>query len=202
MSEPVRKLRGWKDILAAPEDLKAEVLGGELITSPRPHPRHGRVQAILSAEISGPFDVGRGGPGGWWILVEPDVAFGPHDIVAPDLVGWRRQRVPAFPDEQPIAIRPDWICEVLSPRTAGRDRTVKADLYLRAGVPHYWLVDPQARILEAFEIQDGRWIRLGAWTDGDEAAIPPFDAIEILVGDLFPPEPKKDQPQKDEAPGE
>jgi len=88
---------------------------------------------------------------------------------------------------------------VLSPRTAGRDRTVKADLYLRAGVPRSWLVDPQARILEAFEIQGGRWIRLGAWSDGDEAAIPPFDAIEIPVGDLFPPEPEQDETVKGEA---
>ncbi|MGD2114698.1 MAG: Uma2 family endonuclease [Acidobacteriota bacterium] len=193
MAEPVKTLHGWEDILAAPEDLTAEVLGGELITSPRPHPRHGRVQAVMSAELSGPFDVGRGGPGGWWILIEPDVAFGAHDIVAPDLVGWRRKRMPAFPDEQPIFARPDWICEVLSPRTAGRDRTAKADLYLRAGVPHYWLVDPQARTLEAFEREDDRWARLGAWSDGDDAAIPPFDAIEIPVGDLFPPEPEEGQ---------
>ena len=113
MSEPVRKLRGWQDILAAPAEVTAEVIGGALIVSPRPHPRHGAVQSVLSAQVTGPFHSGRGGPGGWWILIEPDVAFGPHD-------------------------------------------TVKADLYLRAGVPRYWLVDPQARILEAFEIQGGR----------------------------------------------
>jgi Uma2 family endonuclease len=187
MAETAAKLHGWQDILAVPEGLKAEVLGGELFTMPRPHPRHGAVQAVLSAEIVGPFHVGRGGPGGWWIPIEPDVFFGPHDIVSPDLVGWRRERVPSFPDEQPISIRPDWICEVLSPRTARRDRTAKSDLYLRAGVPHYWLVDPEARTLEAFELEKEGWLRLGAWSEGDQARIPPFDAIEIEVGELFPP---------------
>ena len=189
MAETAGKLHGWQDVLAAPPGLRAEVVGGELITAPRPNPRHGRVQAVMSSELSGPFDLGRGGPGGWWILIEPDVSFGPHDIVSPDLVGWRRERVPEFPDEQPIAIRPDWICEVLSPRTARRDRTAKSDLYLHHGMPHYWLVDPDLRSLEAYEREGGRWVRLGAWTEEDTAAIPPFDAIEIRVGDLFPPPP-------------
>ncbi len=188
MSETATRLRGWADILAAPEELKAEILGGELVTSPRPHPRHAFTQAELSTDIAGAFQRGRGGPGGWWILIEPDVSFGPHDIVAPDLVGWRRARVPAFPEEQPIAIRPDWICEVLSPRTASRDRTAKSDLYLRSAVPHYWLADPEARTLEVFELEEGRWLRLGAWGDGDRARVPPFDAIELEVGALFPPE--------------
>lgn len=192
MAETAARLKGWQDVLAAPEDLKAEVLAGELFTMPRPHPRHGWVQAVLSSDLTAPFGQGRGGPGGWWILIEPDVLFGPHDIVSPDLVGWRRDRVPAFPDEQPISIRPDWICEVLSPRTASRDRTSKSDLYLRSGVPDYWLVDPAARILEAFELEEGGWLRLGAWGDGDRARIRPFDAVEIEVGALFPPEPRSD----------
>jgi len=189
MAETARKLHDWQDVLAAPEGVKAEVLAGDLYTAPRPHPRHGTAQAVLSAEITGPFQIGRGGPGGWWILIEPDVAFGPHDIVSPDLVGWRRDRLPAFPEKQPIPHRPDWICEILSPRTAGRDRTIKSDLYLHAGVPHYWLVDPEARTLEAYESDDDRWLRLGAWSDGDRVAIPPFEAVEIEIGHLFPPTP-------------
>jgi Uma2 family endonuclease len=189
MAEAAKRPKGWEDILAGAEGLKAEVVAGELFTMPRPHPRHGFAQAVLSADLAAPFGQGRGGPGGWWILIEPDVAFGPHDIVAPDLVGWRRDRVPSFPDEQPIAIRPDWVCEVLSPRTSGRDRTGKSNLYLSAGVPHYWLVDPQARTVEALELEAERWLRIGAWGDGDRARIPPFEAVEIDVGALFPPEP-------------
>lgn len=187
MGEAATRLHGWEDILTAPEDLKAEVLAGELITSPRPHPRHGWAQAVLSSDLTAPFGRGRGGPGGWWILIEPDVSFGPHDIVSPDLVGWRRERVPDFPDEQPVSIRPDWLCEVLSPRTANRDRTAKSDLYFHSEVPYYWLIDPEARTLEAFERDAEGWLRVGAWGDEDEARIPPFDAVAIEVGALFPP---------------
>lgn len=105
-------------------------------------------------------------------------------------MGWRRSRVPTFPESQPIAIVPDWLCEVLSPRTARRDRTIKSDLYLEAGVPHYWLLDMDQRTLEAFEAQAGRWVRLGAWSDGDRVRIAPFDAIEIEAGALLLPPPE------------
>jgi len=187
MSEPARRPAGWPEILAAPEGLEAEVLDGELWTHPRPRPAHGFTQANLSGLLALPFGIGRGGPGGWWILIEPDVAFGPHDIVSPDLVGWRRERVPDFPDDRPVEIRPDWVCEVLSPSTARRDRLGKSQLYLRAGVPHYWLLDLTARLLEAYELEGERWTRLGAWGEGDVARVRPFDAVELAVGELFPP---------------
>lgn len=186
MAEPLRRSAGWADLLALPEDVKAEVVAGELWTSPRPLPAHGNIQVALSSELF-PFDRGRGGPGGWWLVIEPDVRLGPHDIVSPDLVGWRKARVPNFPLERPIEIVPDWVCEVLSPSNASRDRTKKADLYLRAGVPFYWLIDPEARTLEALAAESGRWVRLGAWTDGDVARVAPFDALELEVGVLFPP---------------
>ncbi|HEX4956225.1 MAG TPA: Uma2 family endonuclease [Thermoanaerobaculia bacterium] len=135
MAEPIRRPAGWQDILAAPEGLKAEVLGGELILHPRPQPPHGLTQAALSGELSHPCYRGIGGPGGWWFVIEPDVAFGAHDIVAPDLAGWRKTRMPRFPTERPIHVVPDWVCEVLSPSSLRRDRAVKADLYLRPEVP-------------------------------------------------------------------
>ncbi len=178
-------MAGWHEILTAPEELKAEVLGGELILQPRPRPRHGRGQMALSASLGRPFDFGEGGPGGWWLVVEPDVAFGPHDIVSPDLVGWRRERLPELPQEGPVVVVPDWICEVISPSSIQRDRVLKADLYLRSGVPHYWLLDLPARLLEAYEARQGGWFRLGAWTPEDRAAVPPFEAIELELGRFF-----------------
>ncbi len=144
---------------------------------------------VLSADLGGPFDLGRGGPGGWWIVVEPDVRFGVNDIASPDLAGWLRARMPTFPTERPIDEAPDWICEVLSPATARRDRTIKANLYLRGGVSYYWLIDPDLRTLEALEAHGGAWIRRGAWGDGEKAAIPPFAAVTLTISDLFPPLP-------------
>lgn len=187
MAEPLRRPASWQDLLETPEDVKAELIAGELIsTHPRPRPAHGHTQHALSGNFWR-FSGGEGGPGGWWFIVEPDVRFSPDDIVSPDLVGWRRERVPVFPAERPIDFVPDWVCEVLSPKTARRDRIVKADLYLRFGVPYYWLVDIDLRTLEALEAQAGRWVRLGAFSDGERARVAPFEAIEIEVGSLFPP---------------
>lgn len=186
MAEPRRRPAAWADLLATPEDVKAEVLAGELWMSPRPAPIHSGIQFNLSGELYG-FGGQRGGSDGWWFLIEPDVRLGPHDIVSPDLVGWRKSRVPNFPLERPIEIVPDWVCEVLSPSNASRDRTRKADLYLRTGVPFYWLIDPEARTLEALAAEAGRWVRLGAWADGDIARVAPFEARELEIGVLFPP---------------
>ncbi len=187
MAEPLRRLASWQDILDAPEGLKAEVIDGELLLHPRPHLEHGRSQAILSGRLSPPFDLGNGGPGGWWIVVEPDVLFGDHDIVSPDLAGWRRSALPELPKEQPISTPPDWVCEVISPTSARRDRITKTALYLSRGVPYYWLIDPELRSLEALRAERGRWVLLGAWTDGHHVAVPPFEAVDIDVGSLFPP---------------
>lgn len=187
MSDPIRRPADWSDLAALPEGVKAEVVGGELVTAPRPRPAHGRAQAILSSNLAGPFDLGRGGPGGWWILIEPDVRLGENDIVSPDVVGWRRSRMPSFPEERPIEVVPDWVCEVASPSSVRRDRTVKSDLYLTAGVAWYWLLDPEERTLEAFVLRQGRWSRLGAWSDGDRVAVEPFDEVEMEISAFFPP---------------
>lgn len=186
MAEPLRRPAVWADLLNTSEDVKAEILAGELWMSPRPAPIHSGIQFNLSGELYG-FGGKRGGSDGWWFLIEPDVRLGPHDIVSPDLVGWRKSRVPNFPLERPIEIVPDWVCEVLSPSNASRDRTRKADLYLRTGVPFYWLIDPEARTLEALAAEAGRWVRLGAWADGDIARVAPFEARELEIGVLFPP---------------
>lgn len=189
MAEPLRRPASWQDILDAPEGLKAEVIAGELLLHPRPRLEHGRSQAILSSHLSPPFDLGNGGPGGWWIVVEPDVLFGEHDIVSPDLAGWRRSTLPELPNEQPISTPPDWVCEVISPTSARRDRITKTSLYLTGGVSYYWLIDPELRSLEALRADGGRWTLLGAWTDGHHVAVPPFEAVELDVGSLFPPPP-------------
>lgn len=189
MADPLRRPAGWAEILAAPEGMEAEVIAGELWTHPRPRPEHGRVQHLLGGAVGFPFDLGRGGPGGWWLINEPDISFGPQDIVNPDVAGWRRERVPEFHRERPIAIRPDWACELLSPSTARRDRHEKSNLYLHYDVSWYWLVDTDARLLQAFEAHEGRWVLLGTWGETDLARIPPFDAVDLIVGDLFPPPP-------------
>ena len=188
MAETARRLATWEDLLATPQDgRKYEILAGELEALPSPLPGHRFVQGLLVSELVSPFQRGRGGPGGWWILIEPDLFLGPNDVVAPDLVGWRKERVKEFPAKRPITIVPDWVCEVLSPSNQRRDRIQKANLYLTVGVGHFWIVDVAERTLEAYDSRDGAWVRLGAWTDGDTPRIPPFESFELDVGGILPP---------------
>jgi Uma2 family endonuclease len=183
------KLATYAELLATPEEVKAEILGGELVTQPSALPEHSEAQFGLGELLRGPFHRGRGGPGGWWILGEVDVRFSVHDVVRPDLVGWRRERLPSPWGQRPIDVVPDWICEVLSPRGVRRDRVFKQDLYARHGVPFYWLIDPVAGVLEAFALERGRWVLTGTYDRSAVARVPPFEAIELVLAELFMPEP-------------
>lgn len=189
MSDAAPRSATYKDLLNLSDEVRAEVLAGQIVTAPAPLPKHSRAQRALGRFVGGPFDDddGRGGPGGWWIFVEVDIAFGLHDIVRPDLAGWRRERLVEPGEQRPISIRPDWVCEVLSPSTAARDKVQKRKLYAEHGVPHYWIIDVDARTLEAFNLESGRWILAGSYDDHDSASIPPFQAVELEVGRLFLP---------------
>lgn len=183
------RLATYSDLLALPEDVRAEVLGGEIVTEPSPLPKHSKAQRSLGGFIGRPFDDdhGHGGPGGWWIFIEVDVQLGPHDVVRPDLSGWRRERLPNPADTRPIDLAPDWVCEVLSPSTAARDRKAKSELYAQSQVPYYWLVDVESRILEARTLHDGQWLVAGTYAEDDVARIAPFEEVELQVGRLFMP---------------
>ncbi len=197
--EPARKLATWEDLLALPEDVHAEVISGAVVVPRAPLPRHARAQRAIGRFVGGPYDDddGRGGPGGWWILLEVDVRLSQHDIVRPDLAGWRRERLTKPWDLRPIDVVPDWLCEVVSPSNAAQDRVRKRELYARHRVPFYWLVDPGQRTLEALRLDgaSGAWIEVGAYDDASIARTAPFDAIELEVARLFPP-------RSDEAPQE
>ncbi|GAB4203314.1 MAG: hypothetical protein OHK0013_17380 [Sandaracinaceae bacterium] len=188
-----RKLASYEDLLALPEDVRAEVIRGSIEVAPAPLPRRSKVQGALRGFIGKPFDDddGAGGPGGWWILLEVDVRLSRHDVVRPDLAGWRRERLPDPWDMRPIDVMPDWVCEVTSPSNARHDRVTKAKLYLAAGVPSLWLVDPDTRVLEALVREGERWLEAGRFSDGDVVRIPPFEAVELDVARIFPPPPRE-----------
>ena len=156
-----------------------------LHTHPRPAAPHTLASSSLGTDLSQAFQFGRGGPGGWWILDEPELHLG-EDIVVPDLAGWRRERLPEYPDAAFFTLPPDWVCEVLSPSTRRIDLHGKRPIYAREGVGHLWLVDPADRTMEAFELREGQWVLIGTAKDDDPVCIPPFDAITFSLGDLWP----------------
>ena len=140
--------------------------------------------------IGPPFHRGVGGPGGWWILDEPELHFG-EQVVVPDLAGWRRERMPVMPEEAYFSLAPDWICEVLSPSTTRIDRGRKLRIYAEAGVPHAWLVNPQDRTLEVLRLRDGAWTIVAVWEDAAVVRAEPFEAMELDLGSFWaqPPTP-------------
>ncbi len=185
--DPARRHATYSDLLGLAEDIRAEIIAGEIVTLPAPRPRHSKPQRALGRFIGGPYDDddGFGGPGGWWIFVEVDVQLGGH-VVRPDLSGWRRARLPV-PDVRPITVAPDWICEVISESNEAHDRVTKRRIYAEAGVAHYWIVDPEARTLECFSLEGGRWVEVGSYDETSTARIPPFLEVELPIGRLFLP---------------
>jgi Uma2 family endonuclease len=181
---PVKRPATYEDLLKAPDSVVAEIIDGDLVTSPRPTLTHAAAASALSDELGPPFKRGRGGPGGWIILFEPELHLA-GQILVPDLGGWRRERMPELPDAAFSDLAPDWVCEILSPATAALDRTRKMHHYARVGVSHLWLVDPGPRTLEIFRL-DGQGWRLAASFAGDgKVRAEPFDAIEVELGNVW-----------------
>lgn len=176
----------YEDVLRAPPHLVAEVIDGELRLSPRPALPHAAAASALGEELGPPFKRGRGGPGGWIILDEPEIHL-QADILVPDLGGWRRERLGALDAGAPyLSLAPDWVAEVVSPRTQKYDRTDKLRIYARERVSWAWLVDPLARTLEVMaQGADGRWVLRNAFRDDARVRAEPFDAIELDLAVLW-----------------
>jgi Uma2 family endonuclease len=189
MGEPAERLASYEDLLSLEDDVRAEILAGRIVTGPAPLPRHSKSQRALGSFIGRPYDDddGHGGPGGWWIFVEVDIELTPHDVVRPDLSGWRRERLPDPGSERPIRVAPDWVCEVLSPSTQSLDRAEKRALHHRHGIRHYWIVDPEARLVEVFAHAEAGWTVLGTYGEEDTVAMPPFVEVEVPIERLFLP---------------
>jgi Uma2 family endonuclease len=176
--KPAARKASYADLAALPPHVVGEILDGELIVSPRPSSPHALATTKLQNRIGPPFDDGVGGPGGWWILFEPELHFG-QDVVVPDLAAWRRERMPDVPDVAFFTLAPDWVCEVLSPSTERHDRGQKLRIYAREGVRNAWLVKPDARTLEVFRLDGDKWLLLGVHTSDALVRAEPFDAIEL-----------------------
>ena len=185
MAQATPRLATYADLEAVPPHLVAEIVDGVLETHPRPRPRHATVSLKLGGELDFPFGRGRGGPGGWVFMVEPELHLGAH-VVVPDLAGWRRERMPVEIETAYIETSPDWVCEILSPSTHRIDLGPKRRIYGEAGLPSLWFLDPDARTLDAFALTGGQWLLLGTVVGGESVSLAPFDAITFPLDDLFP----------------
>lgn len=185
MTEPAKRDATYADYAALPEGVQAELIDGALYVHLAPAPPHGSSQYSLGGELHGPFQKGRGGPGGWWFMVTPEQHLGPH-VVQPDLAGWRKERMPALPATTFIEVVPDWICEILSPSTEAHDRDRKRRLYAMYGVKHLWYLHPVERYLEVNELIEGSWRIVDIASDDGFVRAPPFEAVALNLEDLWP----------------
>ena len=189
MGKALKKIKSfdelYKELCDLPDNVVGEILKGELVVSPRPAFIHARASSIIGMLIGGPFDLGKDGPGGWWILDEPELHF-PDDVVVPDIAGWKRERLQDPSKMKVFEVSPDWVCEVLSPSTARQDKISKLQIYAENKVPHYWIVDPLNRVLEIL-ILDGKTYKLAFvfGKDDDVKKAPPFEELEFNLGSLW-----------------
>lgn len=173
----------WRN---APEGTRVEILDGELVMMARPGTTHALAAGELHAELRGPYRLGRGGPGGWIFLFEPELHLGRRpDIIDPDIAGWRRGRMPELPDAPAMTLAPDWVCEVLSESTESVDRGRKMRIYRREGVRHLWLVDPRDRVLEVWRLDDGRWREVDTFEGDARVRAEPFGELELDLSLLW-----------------
>ncbi|HUQ04941.1 MAG TPA: Uma2 family endonuclease [Kofleriaceae bacterium] len=188
MVQPLRNRRDelYEEYQAVPSHLHAEIIGGTLYVLPRPSPRHANASSVLGGELNGSFQRGRGGPGGWWILFEPEIHLDPKEPIIPDLAGWRVERMPELPETAYFPLAPDWACEVLSRSTERIDRDEKLPYYARHGVRHVWLLDPIDKRLEVHTLDDDRTWRAVRIYQGDTTVrAEPFGAIELDLSALW-----------------
>ena len=176
------------DLDLLPRNIKGEIIDGVLYTQPRPRPRHSHVAFSIGGKLYEPYSLGKGGPGGWWILGEPGIELPSAPEVAPDVAGWRRERMPELAPDDPIRLAPDWACEVLSPSNQSYDRTVKLPFYARVGVAWLWLVEPRQRTVEVKRLRHAEWVDVATVADDGVLSAEPFPELSIPLSELWLPD--------------
>jgi Uma2 family endonuclease len=174
----------YQELLNLPENMHGEIIDGELHVQPRPAPKHALASSYLGSDLVGPYGKGRGGPGGWWIIDEPEIHLG-SDVFVPDIAGWKKERMPLLPKTAYFDLSPDWICEVISQSTARKDRVLKMPLYAKNKVQYIWLIEPTTQILEAYQLEGQYWKLIGTFAEGDKVSIAPFSEISIDLSFLW-----------------
>ncbi len=187
MRNPSDRPATYDDLAALPSNMVGQIIEGVLYAHPRPASDHAVASSGLGSVLTNSFQFGRGGPGGWWIIDEPELKLR-RDILVPDIAGWRTERMPRVPRVPRFELASDWVCEILSPSTVAVDRVLKKHVYAREGVEFLWYLDPRARVLEAFALRGGQWVEQGSWSGDVSVRAPPFDAVELDLSLLWLPE--------------
>lgn len=170
----------YEDYLNFPDDgMRYEILDGEIFMTPAPTPKHQYASKRLQRLLEDYFEGERGG----LVFDAPiDVILADSDVVQPDLVvvGERRQVSSRGIEGAPLVL-----VEILSPSRPEYDRLTKARRYAARSVPHFWIVDPEARAVECFRLE-GSSYRLDAAAEGEALLrVPAFGGLVVPLGRLW-----------------
>jgi Uma2 family endonuclease len=187
MAVPHTQLATFADLAALPDDVRAEIIHGMIVEKASPTAEHSGSQLAIGGVLAHRFQRRPGGrwPGGWWFGTEIEVEYEAHEVYQHDLAGWRRERMPERPTGRPVRTRPDWVCEVLSPRNAKRDRVDKFQVLHANRVPHYWIADPLEQTLNAHRWEPRGYLVVLTAGEGDVVRAEPFEAVELRIAALF-----------------
>jgi Uma2 family endonuclease len=171
-----------RDIWDTPDDGKRyEVIDGQLYVSPPPVTEHQGALGALAFFVTAYV---RERQFGRVYFAPIGVVLDDENGLQPDLVYIARERLRII-SRRGIEGAPDLVVEVLSPSTRSRDRGIKQRRYVAAGVPHYWMVDPRSRVLEALRLREGRYERVGIYGPGSMFRPALFPGLEIPIDDLW-----------------
>jgi Uma2 family endonuclease len=187
MAAPRDQLATFADLLALPDEVRAEIIHGAIVEKAVATAEHSGSQLGIGGMLRHRFQRGPGGrwPGGWWFGSEIEVEYEAHEVYRHDVAGWRRERMPNRPAGRPMRIRPDWVCEVLSPSTARRDLVDKLHVLHINQVPHYWIADPQENKLIVHRWESGGYRVVLIAGAAEAVRAEPFEAVELRVAALF-----------------
>lgn len=185
MATTAVRLATFEDLEALGDPDRVEVIDGALVQKAMPSVAHSRSQTQIILQLR-EFNRRQGRrPGGWWLLTEIHVEYQDHQIHCHDLAGWRRDRVPEMPSGWPVKIRPDWVCEVVSPTHEKRDMVDKPKVLHAAEVPHLWLLNPEEKMLLVQRWSPAGYTTVLAASSGQTVRAEPFELIEIRASVLF-----------------
>ncbi len=173
---------GYTDLLAMPDDgRRYEVHGGELVVMSSPLLRH-QIAVLELATLLNAYGRRFGGRA---VAAPFDIVFDEYDVVQPDIVFFRAERLHLLRLDAVTRAVPDIVVEVLSPSTADVDRGRKMRMFARYGVPEYWIVDPIGRQVEVHVLEGRAYRQAQLATRGDTVRSVLFQDLTFEVAGLF-----------------
>jgi Uma2 family endonuclease len=181
--ERVQPRVSYADLERAPEDgHRYELYDGEVYVVPAPIPLH---QVVVSNVVEELRAICRQA-GGFAVASPIDVVFSDYDVVQPDIIYFAPERAHLVDLRSAIRHAPDLCVEILSPSTEATDRGRKLQLFARYGVPEYWIVDPDAEVIEVHRLEASGYLLMQRASRDDEVQSAVVCGARLRAGRIFP----------------